>query len=116
MGSAKRRPTVVSRAYRPSADNCARALELLLTIKKAAEPRRPTAVTTRRDQSMIRAKASIQGRSPEPRCLLTLFDLRRPGSELRLRRQLAAWRGFAVAEKLQDDCAVIVIRPGGAAR
>jgi hypothetical protein len=41
MGSAKRRPTVVSRAYRPSADNCARALELLLTIKKAAEPRKP---------------------------------------------------------------------------
>jgi len=82
MGSAKRRPTVVSRAYRPSADNCARALELLLTIKKAAEPSRPTAVTTRRDQSMIRATTSIPEHDPPA----LLGDLR---LALSLRPQLA---------------------------
>ena len=49
-------------------------------------------------------------------CLFTLFDLRRPGAERRLRRELAAWRGFARAERLLDGCVVLVILPGGAAR
>ena len=41
MGSAKRRPAIVTRDYQPGLDHCARALELLLSKsrnKKAAEP------------------------------------------------------------------------------
>jgi hypothetical protein len=52
--------------------------------------------------------------APNERCLLVLFDLRCPGAEQRLRRELAAWRGFAVTEKLHDHHAVLVVRPGGA--
>ena len=50
----------------------------------------------------------------EPDCLIALFDLRCPGAEQRLRRELAAWRGFARAERLFEDFAVLVILPGGA--
>ena len=50
----------------------------------------------------------------DPRCLLTIIDLRHPAAEQRLRRELAAWRGFARAEMLLDGRAVLVMRPGGA--
>jgi hypothetical protein len=52
----------------------------------------------------------------DPRCLMFLFDLRRPGALQRLRRQLSAWHGCARAEWVADGCVVLVVRPGGAAR
>jgi hypothetical protein len=50
----------------------------------------------------------------EPECLIVLVDLRGPDAKQRLGRQLDAWRGFARAERLSEDCVVLVIRPGGA--
>ena len=50
----------------------------------------------------------------EPEFLMVFFDLRRPDAEQRLRRTLTAWRGFARAERLFEDFAVLVILPGGA--
>lgn len=50
----------------------------------------------------------------EPKCLIVLFDLRGPGAEQRMRRELAAWRGFARAEMLTDGRAALVMRPGAA--
>jgi hypothetical protein len=50
------------------------------------------------------------------RCLLTLFDLRHRDAEQRLHHELAAWRGCARKEILIDGRAVLVMRPGGAAR
>lgn len=52
----------------------------------------------------------------EPECLIVLFDLRCPGVEERLRREMAAWRGRARKEMLADGRAALVMRPGGAAR
>ena len=52
----------------------------------------------------------------KPECLIALFDLRCPGAKKRLRRELAAWRGFARAEMLTGGRAVLVIWPGGGAR
>ena len=49
-----------------------------------------------------------------PRCLRTHFDPRCPGTEQRLRRKLAAWRGFARAEMILDGRAALVMWPGGA--
>jgi hypothetical protein len=48
------------------------------------------------------------------RCLITLFDLKYPGAEERLRRERAAWCGFADVERLTANCSILVIRPGGA--
>jgi hypothetical protein len=48
------------------------------------------------------------------KCLITLFDLRCPDSEQRLRQELAGWRGFAHAERLVAGRVVLVMRPGGA--
>jgi hypothetical protein len=45
--------------------------------------------------------------------LIILFDLRRPGAEERLRRELASWGGFASAERLARDHIALVVRPGG---
>jgi hypothetical protein len=52
----------------------------------------------------------------EPECLIALFDLRCPGAEQRLRRELAAWRGFAHTEMLTDHRVALIMQPGGAAR
>jgi hypothetical protein len=52
----------------------------------------------------------------KPECLIALIDLQYPGARERLRRELAAWRGFARAEMLTDGRAVLVVYPGGAAR
>jgi hypothetical protein len=49
-----------------------------------------------------------------PKCLLTIFDLRCPDAEQRLHRELVAWRGFARAERLFDGRVVLVIQPSGA--
>jgi hypothetical protein len=46
--------------------------------------------------------------------LIALFDLRCPGAEQRLRRELAGWCGAAHAEGLVAGRAVLVMRPGGA--
>jgi hypothetical protein len=53
-------------------------------------------------------------RVPNKRYLITLCDLRRLGAEQRLRRELAAWRGFAHAESSLAGRVVLVIQPGGA--
>ena len=50
----------------------------------------------------------------DPRCLISLFDLRRLGAEERLRRGVAGWRGSADVEKFYPGWAALVIRPGGA--
>jgi hypothetical protein len=50
------------------------------------------------------------------RCLVFLFDLRRPGALQRLRRELSAWRGRARVEKPDDGYVALVVRPGGATR
>ena len=50
----------------------------------------------------------------DPRRLITLVDLRCPGTERRLVRELAGWRGFAHAERLASDRVALVMRPGGA--
>jgi hypothetical protein len=60
---------------------------------------------------MDRAKSLYR---TDPRCLLTLFDIRCADSEQRLRRELAGWRGFAHAEKLLEGYVVLVMQPGGA--
>jgi hypothetical protein len=49
-------------------------------------------------------------------CLLVAFNLRYPGAEERLRREEAAWCGSARVERLTANCAVLLVRPGGAAR
>jgi hypothetical protein len=49
-----------------------------------------------------------------PRYLISLFDLRCRSTRQRLQRELAGWRGFAHAERLGDDRAALVMRPGGA--
>lgn len=41
MSNAKRQPATVARNYQANRDHCARAIKLLLTNKKAAEPRKP---------------------------------------------------------------------------
>jgi hypothetical protein len=51
-----------------------------------------------------------------PECLIVLFDLRRPGSQERLRREQDAWCGFAHAERLAESHSALIILPGGAAR
>ena len=48
--------------------------------------------------------------------MVFLFDLQVPGAKHRLRWELAAWRGCAHAEKLDDGCVALVVRPGGAVR
>jgi len=52
----------------------------------------------------------------DPRCLIILFDLRRPGAKKRLRRAPKGWLGFADVERLDDEHAALVLRPGGALR
>jgi hypothetical protein len=49
------------------------------------------------------------------RCLITIFDLRYPGAEERLRREHAAWRGYSDIEPLTADSALLILWPGGAA-
>jgi hypothetical protein len=66
---------------------------------------------TRKDQSMIAPQPFYL---TEPESLITLFDLQFPGAKQRLARELAAWHGFAHAERLGDDRAALVMRPGGA--
>jgi hypothetical protein len=51
-----------------------------------------------------------------PRCLIILFDLRCPGAKDRLRRAPEGWHGFADVERLDDEHAALVLRPGGALR
>ncbi len=48
--------------------------------------------------------------------LLICFNLRCTGTEGRLRREHAGWRGLADIEWLDVEHAVFVIRPGGALR
>jgi hypothetical protein len=48
------------------------------------------------------------------RCPIMLFDPRYSSIEQRLRRELAAWRGFAHAQSLLDGCGVLVFQPRGA--
>jgi hypothetical protein len=60
---------------------------------------------------MNRAKSLY---TTERKCLIALFDLRYPGAEQRLRRELAGWRGLAHVERLVAGSAVLVMRPGGA--
>jgi hypothetical protein len=60
---------------------------------------------------MNRAKSLY---TTEPNFLIAFFDLRYPGAEQRLRRELAGWRGLAHAERLVAGRAVLVMRPGGA--
>jgi len=50
----------------------------------------------------------------DPPILLILFDLNDPAAVERLRREQSGWRGFANAEKLDAEHAVLVIRPGAA--
>jgi len=51
-----------------------------------------------------------------PRYLITLFDLTHPEAEERLRREQAAWCGFAHVELLTTDTAALFIQPGAATR
>jgi hypothetical protein len=51
-----------------------------------------------------------------PRCLPILFDLRYPEAEERLRREQAAWCGFAHVEMLSAESAVLIVQPGAATR
>jgi hypothetical protein len=50
----------------------------------------------------------------EPKCLITLFDLRCPDTEQRLHRELEGWGSLAHAERLIGGHVVLVMRPGGA--
>jgi hypothetical protein len=53
----------------------------------------------------------------DPRGLIVLFDLRRPGAGDRLRRVREGWPpGFAEVEWLDAGRAALVLRPGGALR
>ena len=47
---------------------------------------------------------------------LVVFDVRRFGALERLISELAAWGEAAVIELLDPDHAVLIVRPGGAAR
>jgi hypothetical protein len=49
-------------------------------------------------------------------CLITLFDLRYPEAEERLRREQVAWCGFSCVERLTAETVVLVVHPGGATR
>jgi hypothetical protein len=52
----------------------------------------------------------------ESKCHLALFDLRCPGTEELLRRELAGWRGSVRAETPIGSRVVLVLRPGEVAR
>ena len=63
---------------------------------------------------MISAPKPFYPNNPE--CLAVLFDLRYPDTGERLRREQAAWCGFAHVEKLTAESSVLIIWPGGATR
>ncbi len=48
--------------------------------------------------------------------LLVIYDLRVPGTAVRLLRELAAWRGHADVEGVDDDHFALIIRSGLAGR
>ena len=48
--------------------------------------------------------------------IITLYDIRDANTVERLCRELAGWRGFANVELLDDDCATLIMWPGGARR
>jgi hypothetical protein len=53
----------------------------------------------------------------DPRCLIILFDLRRPGAKDRLGRVREGWHDdFAEVKWLDAWRAALVLRPGGALR
>lgn len=48
--------------------------------------------------------------------ILVIYDLRVPGTAVRLLRELEAWRGHADVEGVDDDHFALLIRPGLAGR
>ena len=62
---------------------------------------------------MISASGLFYTKTPE--CLITVFDLRHPGAEERLRREHDAWGYFVRTERLTLDHTALIISPGAAA-
>jgi hypothetical protein len=67
-----------------------------------------------RRRSRVFAPEPFYTKTPE--CLIVLFDLRCPGAEKRLEREVDAWCGSASVEELVEGRSALIIRPGGAAR
>ena len=44
--------------------------------------------------------------------ILVIYDLRVPGTAVRLLREIEAWRGHAEVEAVDDDHFALLIRPG----
>jgi len=44
--------------------------------------------------------------------VLVIYDLRVPGTAVRLVREIEAWRGHANVEAVDDDHFALLIRPG----
>jgi hypothetical protein len=44
--------------------------------------------------------------------VLVIYDLRVPGTAVRLVREIEAWRGHANVEAVDDDHFALIIRPG----
>lgn len=54
---------------------------------------------------------------PKPRnCIVTVFDLRFSDAAERLHRERAVWQDCADLEMLDVNHAVLIVRPGAAAR
>ena len=54
--------------------------------------------------------------SKDKASLLMIYDLRVPGTAVRLLREIEAWRGNADVEAVDDDHFALIIRPGLAGR
>ena len=65
----------------------------------------------------IKMRTPLQSSIPDnPPETLVVFDLRVPGTGSGMRREVHAWKPCVSIERLDQNHAVLIVRPGGARR